>query len=68
MTKINKKNIILFNLIFFYLFFVSIGNIFASEEKNFLSLKKNEVNLRQGPSKNHPIKFVYKKNIYLWKL
>jgi len=61
MIKINKKNIILFNLIFFYLFFVSISSIFASEEKKFLSLKKNEVNLRQGPSKNHPIKFVYKK-------
>ncbi len=27
----------------------------------FLSLKKNEVNLRQGPSLEYPIKLIYKK-------
>ena len=31
------------------------------ENINFLSLKNNEVNLRQGPSFEYPIKFIYKK-------
>ena len=30
-------------------------------EENFLSLKKNKVNVRYGPSFESPIKFVYKK-------
>ena len=34
---------------------------FSSENLNFLTLKKNEVNLRQGPSFDYPIKLVYKK-------
>ena len=34
---------------------------FACEEKILLSIKKNEVNLRQGPSYEYPIKFVYQK-------
>ena len=54
MKKINK----------YYLFFLLIifANLsFASEDKNFLSLKKNEVNLRQGPSLEYPIKLIYKK-------
>ena len=34
--------------------------LFANE-KNFLSLKNNEVNLRQGPSFDYPIKLIYKK-------
>ena len=33
----------------------------ANENINFLSLKNNEVNLRQGPSFEYPIKLVYKK-------
>ena len=32
-----------------------------SESKKFLSLKNNEVNLRQGPSFKYPIKLIYKK-------
>ena len=31
------------------------------EKKEFLTLKKNEVNLRQGPSFEYPIKLIYKK-------
>ena len=46
-------------LIFFILFFFTTSN--AEESKNFLSLKNNEVNLRQGPSFEYPIKFTYKK-------
>jgi SH3-like domain-containing protein len=33
----------------------------ANENKEFLSLKNNKVNLRIGPSINHPIKLIYKK-------
>jgi len=41
------------------MFFANLS--FASEDKIFLSLKKNEVNLRQGPSLEYPIKLIYKK-------
>ena len=41
------------------MFFANLS--FASEDKFFLSLKKNEVNLRQGPSLEYPIKLIYKK-------
>ena len=54
MKKINK----------YYLFFLLIvfANLsFASEDHFFLSLKKNEVILRQGPSLEYPIKLIYKK-------
>ena len=49
-----KKNIA---IISFYLFFVSI----AYAEDIFLSLKKNKVNVRYGPSFSSPVKFIYKK-------
>jgi len=55
---INKKNnfiIFIFVIIFFSTKALSL------EEKNFLSLKNNEVNLRQGPSFEYPVKFIYKK-------
>ena len=41
----------------FSLFFFSI----SAAEDIFLSLKKNKVNVRYGPSLNYPIKYVYKK-------
>ena len=44
-------------IIFFSLFFFSIG----AAEDIFLSLKKNKVNVRYGPSFDSPIKFIYKK-------
>ena len=53
---------------YFYFFFISCLLIIflnqksiANENKKFLSLKKNEVNVRVGPSKDYPIKFTYKK-------
>ena len=46
-------------LIILVLFF--IPKSFANENINFLSLKKNEVNLRQGPSFEYPIILIYKK-------
>ena len=44
-------------LVFFCLLFFSI----ASAEDIFLSLKKNKVNVRYGPSLESPIKYIYKK-------
>ena len=54
MKKINK-----YYLFFLLIFFANLS--FASENQFFLSLKKNEVNLRQGPSLEYPIKLIYKK-------
>ena len=54
MKKINK-----YYLFFFLIFFADSS--FSNEKEFFLSLKKNEVNLRQGPSLEYPIKLIYKK-------
>ena len=53
-VKINLKLMI---FIFLSFFFSSIINA----EEIFLSLKKNKVNVRYGPSFESPIKFVYNK-------
>ena len=45
--------------IFIFLFLFIFSNSIASE--NFLSLKKEKVNVRYGPSFDSPIKFIYKK-------
>ena len=47
---------ILFLIIFFFFF-----TFYAISEEIFLSLKKNKVNVRYGPSFESPIKHVYKK-------
>ena len=52
-----KININLLLIIFLFFF----TKVLASENINFLSLKNNEVNLRQGPSFEYPIKLIYKK-------
>ncbi len=49
-----KKFYILIIIFFFFPFYVF-------SEEIFLSLKKNKVNVRYGPSFESPIKFVYKK-------
>ena len=59
MEKNNKYHLVFLVLFFSILFFLPIS--FANENVNFLSLKNNEVNLRQGPSFEYPIKFTYKK-------
>ena len=46
-------------IILLLLFFFT-SNLFASEEY-FLTLRNDEVNLRQGPSFDYPIKIIYKK-------
>jgi SH3-like domain-containing protein len=50
-----KINIIL--IIFFTTFFSSTSNT----KEIFLSLKKNKVNVRYGPSFESPIKYIYRK-------
>jgi|TARA_B110000967_G_scaffold144473_1_gene147845 SH3-like domain-containing protein len=47
-------------LIFTFILIVTAFN-FLSAEEHFLTLKYDNVNLRQGPSKNYPIKIFYKK-------
>ena len=59
MKKYNKY--CLFLLILFFLNEPFFLKTFASENVIFLSLKNNEVNLRIGPSFEHPIKLIYKK-------
>ena len=44
-------------IVIFVLFFFTL----TSADEIFLSLKKNKVNVRYGPSFESPIKFVYKK-------
>ena len=58
---INKKKNYFFLVSFFFLFFLLTLKVIANEEINFLSLKNNEVNVRLGPSKEYPVKFIYKK-------
>tara|TARA_B100001123_G_scaffold190202_1_gene217027 strand:+ start:5103 stop:5570 length:468 start_codon:yes stop_codon:yes gene_type:complete len=56
--KSNKKyyfGILFFLNLFPFLTFAEDGN------KNFLSLRNDEVNLRQGPSFEYPVKLIYKK-------
>tara|TARA_B100000902_G_scaffold368640_1_gene392159 strand:+ start:6852 stop:7307 length:456 start_codon:yes stop_codon:yes gene_type:complete len=43
------------------IFLILITSSVTIAEEIFLSLKKNKVNVRYGPSINSPIKFVYKK-------
>ena len=58
--KKNNNNFYAFKVLFItFLFF--IPKTFANENVNFLTLKNNEVNLRQGPSFEYPIKLIYKK-------
>tara|TARA_B110000438_G_C15654924_1_gene581220 strand:+ start:288 stop:761 length:474 start_codon:yes stop_codon:yes gene_type:complete len=59
MKKINKLYLVKVTIFFFILFFPYKS--LANEKKEFLSLKNNEVNLRLGPSFDHPVKLIYKK-------
>jgi len=51
-----KKIFTVIFIIFFFFHFPSLGN-----EEKFVSLKKNKVNVRYGPSFDFPVKFIYKK-------
>ena len=59
MWKKNKNYFILVAL-FCFIFF-NFSNSFSDESIKFLSLKNEKVNLRSGPSFDHPIKLIYKK-------
>ena len=54
------KNYIFFLILLIEIFFFA-QKISASQSINFFSLKNNEANVRVGPSKKHPIKFIYNK-------
>ena len=62
MQKIDKYYLFFLFLAFLLKLFLSPS--LADEDNFFLSLKKNEVNLRQGPSLEYPIKLIYKKKIF----
>ena len=53
-VQLNLREAIIFFLVFFF-------SSIVSAEEIFLSLKKNKVNVRYGPSFNSPIKYIYKK-------
>ena len=59
MNKTNKIHSF-FQILFIFIL-LSFCSSFADENINFLSLKNNEVNLRQGPSFKYPIKLTYNK-------
>ena len=56
----NKKKIYFF-LSFIFSILLFISNLYAAKDIIFLTLKNNEVNLRQGPSFKYPVKLIYKK-------
>ena len=58
--KKNNKYYLIYLVLFFSILFTPPKS-FSNESRIFLSLKNNEVNLRQGPSFEYPIKLIYKK-------
>jgi len=52
-----------FYILFIFFFFINI--LSANENNYYLILKNNKVNVRYGPGFDYPIKYVYKKKIYL---
>jgi SH3-like domain-containing protein len=53
-VQINKKQIII-------ILFIILFNSTLNAEEIFLSLKKDKVNVRYGPSFDTPVKYIYKK-------
>ena len=58
--KINNKYYVIF-LVLLFSISCFLPKSLSNESVNFLSLKNNKVNLRQGPSFEYPIKLIYKK-------
>ena len=48
-------------VIFIFVFFLFLINKSYSQEKYYLTLRNDKVNLRQGPSFKHPVKLIYNK-------
>tara|TARA_B100000579_G_scaffold437418_1_gene466675 strand:- start:1055 stop:1510 length:456 start_codon:yes stop_codon:yes gene_type:complete len=57
-----------FFFIFVILNILLINAVHSKEKNNFFSLKYNKVNVRQGPSSDYPIKFIYTKKFYPLKI
>ena len=51
----------IFNKIFICIIFISINFSVFSDENYYLTRRNDKVNLRQGPSFQYPVKFVYEK-------
>ena len=47
------------SIIYFFCFFIFFNNLYSEDNKNFLMLKNNKVNVRYGPGFDYPIKFIY---------
>ena len=56
-----KSKYYIIPLILFFSILLSISKSNANEISEFLTLKNDKVNLRQGPSFEYPIKLIYKK-------
>ena len=48
-------------IIIFFLFFFLFFNQSYAQNEYYLTLRSDKVNLRQGPSFEHPIRLIYKK-------
>ena len=48
-------------IFFLFILFFSSFELAQAKDDNFLTLRYDRVNLRQGPAKNYPIKIFYKK-------
>ena len=46
---------------FFFYFLILLTSVAFGQSEYYLTLRNDKVNLRQGPSLEHPIKLVYKK-------
>ena len=52
----------MYKIVLLFCLTLALQSVTFSAEKNyFLILKNNKVNVRYGPSLDHPIKFIYKK-------
>ena len=49
------------NILFLIAIYIFFQYSFVQGEEKFLSLKKNKVNVRYGPSFDYPVKYVYEK-------
>ena len=57
-----NKSIKISTYVLIVIFF--LPNVILSKEKDiFLTLRYNKVKVRSGPSRDHPVKFIYKKKI-----
>ena len=51
----------MYKILFIFFFFIIIGSFSHAKTEYYLTLRNEKVNLRQGPSLDHPVKLTYKK-------